>query len=120
MKKTVAIGALWLLPAVAFAQNLDNVRRLIVSAGNIINILVPIAFTLAVLAFFWGLAKYIFNANDEDKKAEGKNIMIWGIVALFVMSAVWGIVRFIGDAVGINTSGNQSQNVPSVNNGLGN
>jgi len=27
--------------------------------------------------------------------------MIWGLIALFVMVAVWGLVRFIGDALDI-------------------
>ena len=67
---------------------------------------------MALLAFFWGLAKYIFHSNDEEKKAEGKNIMIWGIVALFVMASVWGIVKFIGDAV----LGGTSYSAPAVPN----
>ncbi len=39
--------------------------------------------------------------------------MIWGIVALFVMVAVWGLVAFIGNALGI-TPGQNSGNIPTV------
>jgi hypothetical protein len=38
--------------------------------------------------------------------------MIWGIVALFVMVSVWGLVRFIGNAFNIEQGG--SANVPTV------
>jgi hypothetical protein len=38
--------------------------------------------------------------------------MIWGIIALFVMSAVWGIVRLIASTLGIDT--NTSITPPSV------
>jgi hypothetical protein len=61
---------------------------------GIIQILIPIAFALAVLFFFWGIARYIWYLGKE--KESGKQIMIWGVIAIFVMSSIWGIVSFIG------------------------
>jgi hypothetical protein len=49
--------------------------------------------------------KFIFAAGDEGAKEQGKQIMIYGIIALFVMTAVWGLVGFIGDAIGIEGDG---------------
>jgi len=41
--------------------------------------------------------------------------MIWGLVALFVMVSVWGLVRFIGDAVGVDQGGDiEVPTVPGV------
>ena len=60
---------------------------------QITNTLIPIVFTLALLFFFWGVAKYIW--GEGMGKEEGKKIMIWGVVALFVMASVWGLVAFI-------------------------
>jgi hypothetical protein len=34
--------------------------------------------------------------------AGAKNLMIWGLVSLFVMVSVWGIVRLAQDALGVN------------------
>ena len=61
----------------------------------------PIAFAAALLFFFWGLAQYVLAAGNEEGKVDGKTKMLWGIIALFVMASVWGIVGFIGDALGI-------------------
>lgn len=67
---------------------------------------IPIVMSLAVLAFFWGLAKFILNAGSEEARDEGKNVMKWGIVALFVLVSVWGIVAFISnDILGFTPSG---------------
>ena|SRR3989344_1589395 len=100
MKKLALTGlAVFALPFVAFAQELENVEDLASSIGNIVNILIPIVFALAVLFFFWGLAMYIFGADHDKEKA--KKTMVWGVVALFVMAAVWGLVNFLGDALGI-------------------
>ena len=99
-----AIGSTLLLgPLAAFAQGpqLSNVRQLIEAIGDIINLLLPIAVAIALLAFFYGLIQYIRGANDPAAAGTGKSIMIAGVIALFVMVSVWGIVRFIGNALGI-------------------
>ena len=70
---------------------------LINSAFEIItSILIPLAFALCLLYFFWGVVKYIgTGATNEDAAKEGKNIMVWGIVGLFVAFSIWGIISFI-------------------------
>jgi hypothetical protein len=108
----VLTGAVLLPGAVAHAQ-LGRVEDIVDSIGNIVDLLTPIVVGIALLAFFWGLAKYIFSAGNEDAKDAGKRIMIGGIIALFVMISVWGIVRFIGEALGIEEGGTVTP--PSVN-----
>lgn len=65
--------------------------------GDLINLATPIVVALALLFFFWGLANYILSAGDDKKKDEGKRIMIWGVLALFVMVSVWGIINVVRD-----------------------
>ncbi len=62
---------------------------------DLITTAIPIVAGLALLFFFWGLAKFILKADDETAREEGKQVMKWGIVALFVMVSVWGIVAFL-------------------------
>ena len=111
MKKFI-ITALTFAPAVALAQDLGNLQTLLKSIGKLVDIALPLVVAIGLLAFFWGLVKFIW-AGEEGKK-EGQSLMIWGLVALFVMVAVWGLVRFIGSAVGITTEGG-SITPPSVN-----
>lgn len=98
-------GGLFLLPFVAFAQNLSNVNRLVDAVGDIIETILPIMVTIALLVFFWGLIKYIMSAGDPEAAKTGKSIMIYGVIALFVMISVWGIVQFIGEALNIRQGG---------------
>ena len=101
--KKVIITILALTPVFAFAQTLTNLSTLVSSIGGIVNIAIPIVFSLALLAFFWGLVKYIFAQGDETSKADGKKIMLWGLVALFVGASVWGIVQFARTNLGVPT-----------------
>ncbi len=55
---------------------------------------VPVIIGLAVILFLWGMLKFIM-ASDEAGRKEGKNFMLWGIVSLFVMVSVWGLVAIL-------------------------
>ncbi|MEK7116864.1 MAG: hypothetical protein AAB837_01725 [Patescibacteria group bacterium] len=73
--------------------------------------LIPIAFTLALAIFFYGVAKYIWSAGTD--KDEGKKIMVWGVVALFVMSSIWGIVTFLRGELNI-TGSDATMKIPTI------
>jgi len=109
MKKTLVIFGTLAIPGLAFAQGTGDLASFVFVVGNIVNLLVPMVSTLAVVYFFYGLAKYILNSGDEDKRKEGKDIMIWGILAMFVIVTIWGIIGFIQATVG-NTGGAWNNN----------
>lgn len=88
-----------LFPLLAFAQqDLDGIIDLI---DRILGAIVPIVLTLALIYFMWGLVQYITSAGDETKRKDGKWMMLWGIIALFVMVSVWGLVSTLGNIVGV-------------------
>lgn len=101
MKKTALISlSLFALPMVAFAQTLGPIHALITNVGRIVAALVPILITLALVVFFFGLVRYLWGGSGA-KHAAGRNLMIWGLIALFVMVSVWGIIELAQDALGI-------------------
>jgi ABC-type Fe3+-siderophore transport system permease subunit len=83
------------------AQNLTNLQGLISASWCLIYRAIPVVIGLAFLFFLWGLMKFILVAGDEKAKEEGKRIMIWGTIALFVMVSIWGIVNIIQGDFGI-------------------
>jgi len=102
----------WLLPAAVFAQvpdsepgSIDSIGDLIWIIGDFISALIPIAAAAALLGFFWGLAQYIFKAGDKEAKKEGKQIMIWGSIALFLISAIGGIISLLSGTLGFTPGG---------------
>ncbi len=69
-----------------------GLEGLIHLAGQIVQSLIPLLIAVALVAFFWGLVRYVFSGGGENH-AEGRSVMIAGLVALFVMVSVWGIIR---------------------------
>ncbi|MBU4480281.1 pilin [Patescibacteria group bacterium] len=102
MKKyIVSSGVMFLLPVVAFAaaDTSKGLGKIIRIFSDLINILVPVVISLAVLFFLYGLAMYIWKVGEE--KESGKDMMIWGIIGLFVMVSIWGLVNLLGDTLGL-------------------
>ena len=88
------------------AGNLTPLKQLVVSIGEVVNLLIPIAIAVALIVFFWGLIKYIWGSGKGHD--QGKRVMIAGLVSLFVMVSVWGIIRL---AQGALLSGNQTGSI---------
>lgn len=105
MKKLLISSAVFLaFPFIAFAQvtgSFNNIANLVHAAANIIGSVIPILIAIAMIVFFWGLIQYIRGAGGEKGHEQGKNIMIAGLVSLFVMVCVWGIVIFAANALGV-------------------
>jgi len=75
--------------------------------SSVVNPLIILVSSLALLYFLWGVSKYILHSGNEEKRGEGYQMMIYGVIALFVMVSVWGLVgvlsnTFLGGATGGN------------------
>ena len=109
MLKYFLLG-LALLPGIAFGQAANQVdfgwlTDLVTAVGDLVGLLIPVVIAIGLLFFIWGLVQYIAASGDEAAKEEGKRKMIWGIIALFIIVAVWGIVNLLGDIVGVGVDG---------------
>jgi hypothetical protein len=86
-----AVSAALVVPAIASAAGILDT---IVVVNRILGAVVPLLITVALIVFIWGLILYLTKIGTEDKQ-KGIQIMLWGIVALFVMSSVWGLVALL-------------------------
>jgi len=104
MKKKIltSIALLAIVPSVAFAQvDTSYFSQLITSLKGILNSLVPLLIAAAVVYFLWGVLQFVASGDDEEKRKAGRSRMINGIIAIFVMVSVWGLIGFLGDVTGI-------------------
>ena len=67
---------------------------------EILNPLIAIMFAVATAYFFYGVAAYLWNPDNEEMREKGKISMFWGIIGMFIMITVFGILRFIIDTTG--------------------
>ena len=69
-------------------------------SDQIINPIILLLFVLALLYFIWGVARYVIKADSDEQREQGKQHMIWGIVGMIIMVAVYGIIAIIKNTIG--------------------
>ncbi|MEK7090121.1 MAG: hypothetical protein AAB930_00885 [Patescibacteria group bacterium] len=91
---TVSISSM-ILPfiAVAAASDITDILQQFI---GIISVGINLLMVLATVIFLWGVITYITASGVEEKIKEGRTYMLWGIIGLFVMVAVWGLVAVLG------------------------
>lgn len=89
-------------PMVAMAATFGGIINTI---SNIISAIVPLLIAIALVVFIWGVIKYITAGDDAEKRSAARNTIIYGIIGLFAIVAVWGLVNVIADTFGIQTGG---------------
>ena len=75
-----------------FAAAASTIKGIFEKLTTIVRATIPAMMVLATVLFLWGVITYLYNADNEDARTQGRIFMIYGIVGLFVMVAVWGLV----------------------------
>ncbi len=114
---TAALVFFLALPGNSYAVNPDlgYLTTATREVGSVVALLLPFVTAVALLLFFWGLAVFIFSAGDDEGRRKGRQRMIWGIIALFVIVSVWGIVQIVRVLTGTQGSG-ETAPAPTVGN----
>jgi len=86
--------------------DLSVIANLIQQIQGLLNLSVPLFIGFAVLYFFYNLIQYFF-VNAENATAKSTNVekMGFGILAIFIMVSLWGIIYFLNAATGIDQGG---------------
>jgi Type IV secretion system pilin len=73
--------------------------------GFIDNYLVPLLFAVAFIVFIFGMFRYfILGGADEEKRSQGRTLMLWGMIGFFVMVSIWGILNLLVNSFGLGSS----------------
>lgn len=103
--KKVIYGLMSFAPVLALAQGFTGIGDLVSQLQDILAQIVPLLFAVAIAYFFWGVIKFIRSAGDPKAAAEGKSIMIYGVIAIAVMASIYGLVAWLGNTLDVQQGG---------------
>jgi hypothetical protein len=66
----------------------------------IINPIIIFLFAVAMVYFLYGVAQYLLASDNEEVRSKSKSHMMWGVIGLFIMVAVFGIMRILLNTFG--------------------
>lgn len=67
--------------------------------AEIFNPFIGLLFIAAIVVFIWGVIEFILGAENEEKRTTGKQHILYGLIGLAIMSAVWGIIEVLRNFV---------------------
>ena len=97
IKKIIPFG----LMAAPFVAGAATVSGIISLAQGWVNAILPLLVGIAVLVLIVGIIRYITAGEDEERRGKARGLMIYGIIGLFVMVSMWGLVFFLGSTFSI-------------------
>ncbi len=95
MKKIIAF-VITLMPSLVLAQTapLTDINSVAGKATNIGTLVIGLAISLAVIWIIVSVVRYLI-AGGEDGRKKGGMAILWGVVGLFVILSIWGLVSIL-------------------------
>jgi predicted PurR-regulated permease PerM len=94
-----------------------NVTTLMASVNKvIINPLIILLFALAAVYFIYGIVMYFLSPDNEEVRTKSKTHMLWGVIGMFIMVSVFGILSLIMNTLGVTGIDVNSKNITIDNN----
>ena len=100
IKKLIPFGLLALPFDAGAAESINDLFNL---TEEILGKLAPTLIAVAVIILLIGIINYIRAGDDEEKRTKGKNEMLYGIIGLFVMVSIWGLVAILSGTFNLST-----------------
>lgn len=107
MKKFGSVAAFAIasvLPLSAAAQQVGNISSLsniISTIRGLINVALPILIAFAVVWFVWSMVQVLLAGDAEEKKDKAKSNVMYGVIAIFAMVSIWGLVNILDNTFGL-------------------
>ena len=101
-----------LLATIEVAANpFKGINESVSSIGSLVNGVTVILVGFAFLVFFWNLVKYIFGEKGGGEALEKVG---YAVLALVIITSVWGLIAFVRAIVGIDEGSSNSIEIPGV------
>ncbi len=85
--------ALLTYPSEAFAAAPKNFSELAEMVVRLIDTATGVLIVLGFVVYFWGISENILKFEDDPEKR--KAYFFWGLLVLFVMVSIWGIIGLL-------------------------
>lgn len=72
-------------------------RDVVMAVISLIDMVIPVLVALALVLFLWGAFRYVAKSSDAHGKGADKEALLWGLIALFVLFSIWGILRILNN-----------------------
>ena len=99
-----------LFPAAVFAESIagggcasafSSIPCMAQAAGNLFGLATAALVGIAIIIYFFGIVRNLFATSSGDAKSSDtlRNNLLLGLLGLFVIFSIWGIIRLLGTSL---------------------
>ncbi len=92
------VGALAVVPGWALAAA-NNFSELAESIITLLNYASGVIIAAAVATYFYAIASDFKSILSGEMNQRNTNLFVWGVLGLFVMVSIWGILRIVSNSI---------------------
>lgn len=81
------------VPSIALADAPKTFSELAEKLVGLMNAATGVLILLGLVVYFWGMSINILKFEEDVEKR--KAYLVWGIIVLFVMLSIWGIIALL-------------------------
>jgi len=98
----VVLTGVLLVPYDAVLAAPPNFQALMEQLTELVDLGTFTLFGLAIAYFFWSVVRNLwgFDGASEERSQKLRETLIWGILVLFVMVSIWGIIEILQITLG--------------------
>jgi len=111
--KKIAISASVFMPMMAFAAAINEVGDVAGVFKSWLDLALPLLIGAAVVWVSYGAFKYI-RTDDANAREEARGTVVYGIIGLFVMVSIWGLVGVLSGTFSVTGNVGSVPNIPNI------
>lgn len=115
----------FLAPVAVFAQNVNvgpayagnqNAFTLLSTGQSFMNLLIRVLVGFAIVMIIVGVIQFIIagSSGNEEAGKKAKGTILYGVLGLFVITTIWGLVAIVRRTLGTGTPGSADVQLPCV------
>jgi len=107
------LGLIVAAPLLTFAASPHNFRDLAGLIVTLLNAATAVLIVASIAIYFYGVSTNILKFGESNVE-KLKNYFFWGIIVLFVMMSIWGILGLLRDTFLSEQTGSSTNTVNST------
>ena len=83
------------------ASSFSTIPCLAQAAGNLFGLATAALIGVGLIMYFWGIVQKLFKAGSGNATSfdDIRTQLGWGLIALFIVFSVWGIIALLGNTL---------------------
>jgi len=111
----VSLHAQLASPFVGPTSGMKNVNDVVAKFTDIGNTFIQILIAFAVIWIIFNVVRFlIVGADSEDKRKQARDAILYGVIGLFVILSIWGLVNILRNTFQFSDDDAPTRNYPQI------